>query len=1008
MDKLHFLPGLVMRSPLYSYVDYVPEKSAEIINDSDFRQAIYFASPAFYQVLAAKNFDPALLSAKEKLTIAKYYNRMCFRPTPFGTCSAFTLTGWGSDNSVQLEKNYKIHLQPDNEVAVIAGKYLFSDSKTASFYLNPTLYRQGQEFRYVRSLNEQKGTKLSFSLDSLEVTSLTSGVVNFASAAPRDFHQLIETITALSDCSFAEAEDALYSLINAQVLRPDTDYNISGKDYFIRLFENNKSAEDFAFILSPKAFSNAPATLAHIQQQANDIATLLKSQGKEAPEKLFYCNTERKTLSGTLDHQYRDTLIGAVNCLRLLVPTGQPAALKTFIKDFTRRFEGRKIPLMQALDPDHGIGYGDLSTGGVTPGLLAGIHFLPEKQATSEVQWSATHQLLMQKWLNTGPGKPIMLQQADLSALPPSKVPLPPSISIMFRVTEEGLQIEHAGGASALSLIGRFTPFSKEICNVSREIAEQEQKNNPGVIFAEIAQLSDNHIDNVNKRENIYSYEIPINSISIVCREQQLHPSELLVSVREGEIILESAKNGKRVIPRLSSAYNFNHNQLPLFRFLCELQYQGTRNNLQLDIQQLFPDMVYYPRVQFGDTILSPAIWHIKQEDIRGLKPEGLRCFCKAQNIPSLIAVAHTDQQLVFDLNNDAEALLFSQVTATMDRFTLREFFLPSSTAVRHENGQPMVNQFIASLINNDTVYKEYPSFPASVTANKTKRDFILGSGWLYLKIYCNPASANRILIKHVLPAVRDLATEAPIAWFFIRYADPKPHIRLRIKIAETNTGPVIALFKKRISGLVKESIVREYQADTYRRELDRYGADIINLVEDFFYASSELVCSYLRRQPGEDHEQYLAISSMSIMLNMALPNTKQQVDFLAAVKESLSREYGREKSVRVELDQKYREVKKIFMELGNGDFHFKKMKLSGAHHLFIQALGAVIRKAAKFDPIRRQSLLADLIHMHLNRTFSSQQRRQEFVLYYFFHKFTISETYANTKHLSVAAVHPG
>lgn len=1008
MDKLRFLPGLVMRSPVYSFVDYVPEKFTEIINKDDFKQAIYFASPAFYKVLAAKNFDSTLFSAKEKLTIAKYYNRMCFRPTPFGTCSAFSLSGWGEDKSIQLEKHFKIHIQPDNEVASIAGKNLFTEIETTAFYLNPTLYRQGQEFRYIRSFKSQTGTKLNFSLDSLEVTSLTLGVINFVSACARDFNQLIEAITALGDCSLTKAKEVFYSLVNAQVLRPDTDYNISGKDYLVRLIENNKSLEDLAFILSPKTVSDASATIADIQQQANDIATLLKSKGYKEPEKPFYCNTERKIINGNLDHQYKNTLISAINCLRLLVPTGQPAALNTFISDFIRRFEGRKIPLMQVLDPDHGIGYGDLATGAVTPCLLAGIHFLAERQTTSEVQWSATHQLLMQKWLNTERGKPIVLQQSDLLALPSSKVPLPPSFSIMFRISEKGLQIEHAGGSSALSLIGRFTPFSREIYKVSREIAEHEQKNNPGVIFAEIAQLSDNHIDNINKRGNIYPYEIPINSMSLVCREKQLHPSELLVSVREGEIILESAKNGKRVIPRLSSAYNFNHNQLPLFRFLCDLQHQGTQNNVQLDLQRLFPDMAYYPRVQFGDTILSAAIWHIKQQDIRGFKPDSLRSFCKVQNIPCLVAITHSDQQLVFDLNNDAEVLFFLQVTATMDRFTLTEFFPPSSTAVCLENGRPMVNQFIASIINDDIVYSEYPALPASVTDNKAKRDFILGSAWLYLKLYCNPASANRVLIKHVLPAIKDLGTETPIAWFFIRYADPKPHIRLRIKIAETNTGPVIALFKKRISGLVKDSIVREYQADTYRRELDRYGADIINLVEDFFYASSELVCSYLRRQPEEEHQQCLAISSMSIILNLGISGTRQQVDFLTSVKENLSREYAREKSTLVELDQKYREVKKIFTELGNGEVYLKKMKLTGSCQLFTQAFGAIITKAAKFDPVRLQTLLADLIHMHLNRVFSCQQRRQEFVLYYCFHKYKISETYAKTKHLSVAAIHPG
>ena len=117
---IRFLTGLVLRSPHYSYMDYDAEKSGQIMSDPDFRQALYFASPSFYRVLAAKGFDPAELTPKEKLSINKYYNRMCYRPTPFGNFSAFTLTNWGSDQHIRLTDDRKIHLQPDQEVALLA------------------------------------------------------------------------------------------------------------------------------------------------------------------------------------------------------------------------------------------------------------------------------------------------------------------------------------------------------------------------------------------------------------------------------------------------------------------------------------------------------------------------------------------------------------------------------------------------------------------------------------------------------------------------------------------------------------------------------------------------------------------------------------------------------------------------------------------------------------------------------------------------------------------------
>jgi hypothetical protein len=144
----------------------------------------------------------------------------------------------------------------------------------------------------------------------------------------------------------------------------------------------------------------------------------------------------------------------------------------------------------------------------------------------------------------------------------------------------------------------------------------------------------------------------------------------------------------------------------------------------------------------------------------------------------------------------------------------------------------------------------------------------------------------------------------------------------------------------------------------------------------------------------------------MAAMLTMAIPSIADQVVFLGAIKESFISEYAKEKSVRLDLDQKYRIMKAEFTELCADTRYFRKMKLGGTWFLFTQKFEALIKKSAAFSPDRKQSLLADLIHMHLNRIFTEHQRKQEFVLYYCFHKLKISETYASVKHIPVAAIH--
>jgi hypothetical protein len=83
-------------------------------------------------------------------------------------------------------------------------------------------------------------------------------------------------------------------------------------------------------------------------------------------------------------------------------------------------------------------------------------------------------------------------------------------------------------------------------------------------------------VDNINRRGHfLYKYEIPINAVSLLPLNKQVRLVNLLVSVVNDEVVLECGARYKRVIPRLSSAFNDQLNHSSLIRFLCDLQYQG-------------------------------------------------------------------------------------------------------------------------------------------------------------------------------------------------------------------------------------------------------------------------------------------------------------------------------------------------------------------------------------------------------------------------------------------------
>ena len=64
------------------------------------------------------------------------------------------------------------------------------------------------------------------------------------------------------------------------------------------------------------------------------------------------------------------------------------------------------------------------------------------------------------------------------------------------------------------------------------------------------------------------------------------------------------------------------------------------------------------------------------------------------------------------------------------------------------------------------------------------KKTFVVGDKWLYYKIYCGVTTADTILLKVIKPLTEELLALKKIKkWFFIRYSDPKPHLRFRVEL---------------------------------------------------------------------------------------------------------------------------------------------------------------------------------------------------------------------------------
>ena len=987
-----FLPQVFLRAPYYSFSGYDLSRLPEVLMEQAFRNAVWLASPEFYLLLEKKDFDFEQLKDKEKHTLYKYYNRMCFRPTPFGSFASFTLAEWGNDAQIKLAKNDKavLHLLPDQQMLHKLRNSSEGITPSASLMVNPTLYRFENVFRYTKSVIDEKG-HYSFSLEAISGVKFNSDLLSLLGGKKVALNDVIEWIKVHGECTDEEALDYVGFLINEQAIYSDTFGSIIGSAICDHL--NLPRWFEFWKIYHSVA-APASISLAKISEELKRVCAL---RTDSISTQSLYAALERPVESGSIDVSVQTELSKAIQVLQLLSEYEQPRDFSHFVKEFRTRFDREKIPLLLALDPDAGLSYGDMEASNPNPGVLDDLPFPKIVSENNQVGWSKVQQLLFRLWIgNTlrDPWSPLHINEdniLELQNVNHTALPLPQSQALMYRNTGEHLIIESSGGTNGISLIGRFSSFSEQVHSHCLELANLETKINPDVVFADIGQFSDTHVDNINCRRPVYPYEIPINVYPTQPQENLIFLSDLLLSVQGDELILESSRLGKRVIPRLVTAYNFRNNHLPIFRFLCDMQFHGIKAGLSFDLENFFPGLSFYPRVSYGRVIYSLAKWKFHGHDLNLLNGkeslasiDALHEFRKTHRIPRHISIGASDQQLVFDLAQTNEAKFFLQCLNGLKNLTVTEYMIPDRSV--QVGKKPLSGQIIAFLAHNQEIYRAVQPVK-KVPISQKGRNFMMGSNWLYIKIYCIPRASDTILAKVILPFLKSQHKRIK-NWFFIRYNEKGYHLRLRIQAEETDLGILLVALRKKLESGGHHKLVRNYQGDTYQREIERYGHRLINDIERFFGAGSELVIwavKYRQTDKPVWNEFELALISANQIISCMLPGYERRLIFISEVVESFLTEFKADKVFKVAIDNKYRKMK---VEIADLLGHKIKLK---AFKSFITEIKKIDELTAHYSPDKRSALVADLVHMQLNRTFSIKQRQQELLVYYCLQKYLVS-----------------
>jgi thiopeptide-type bacteriocin biosynthesis protein len=277
------------------------------------------------------------------------------------------------------------------------------------------------------------------------------------------------------------------------------------------------------------------------------------------------------------------------------------------------------------------------------------------------------------------------------------------------------------------------------------------------------------------------------------------------------------------------------------------------------------------------------------------------------------------------------------------------------------------------------------------------KRTFILGEEWLYYKIYCGSYSADSVLIKSILPIVTELLEQKLIAqWFYIRYSDPKNHLRLRFQISNIdNLQEIIKLAQTYFSKFIEKDIVSDIITATYKREIERYAKITIVAIEKLFYYHSEKILQLIDNTTPEDDEIARIFASLQmtdeLLEEFEIPLTHRQ-EFIHSMQLKFKEEHNIGKDNTKKLDHLYRnyrtEISLFLKEKQEPQYLeglFEIMKTREGETKIIKTILGAIKESSTITSL---DLITSLIHMNINRTFRSKQRQYEMLCYDFINRY--------------------
>jgi class I lanthipeptide synthase len=877
------LTWVLVRSPLLPVERYLefgdrarPGGEAElppVARDPVVRRAMVVASQSLFEQLSHPPSRPSA-ARRWQLAVLRYLIRMSTRPTPYGLNAAVSLGRWDAETDLELGCEEVVRARLDMGLLTALVDELESRPEVVRelrLQTHPTvIVRAGRAV-----LPERLGAGSDAFEVSVRATRPVLTALELCRGAPTPFAELARALAEDFPDAGPQIPDLVHTLVREGLLVSELRPPFTGGDparYLLSRLDRLVAAR-----VERDRLAAAIAACEHWQQLdaaggARGFASLVHTARAVAaapPQETPVQVDMMRPLRG--DRITRAVAEEAAQAAELLLRLSPLHAGSVTLNSYRDRFVERysaatEVPLIDLIRPDVGLGplglTGDSAAGGSVDEKTRGRHRRLMEIASSALRSGALSVELdahLLDELDTGPRPDALPASLELAVFVAARSRQALDAG-EFRIVVSPL----TGSPAAGRILGRFAYlFDGRGERALDEAARQPEADGPESVGAELVYSPEQvRLGNVMIRPATRSHEIVLGVSPGVPRDRVIPADELVVGVRDEAFYLRWPNGGTYV--EVCESHMANPTMAPAVgAFLAQMRLAGRPALTSFDwgVAAQLPRL---PRVEAGRIVLCPAAWR-PPFGIGDIDPDSsdrfastLRSWGTRWRLPRRVFAAQGDNRLLLDLDDPEQVELLRGMVRSADGVRevvlqealpgIEDAWLPGRDGrFLVELGVPLVrDRASVGASRSDAGRPPAGLAPPAPTARVRGP----GSDWLYAKVYTGTTVADEL----VAGPLGEFAQEALVSgladdWFFIRYRDERPHLRMRFRgEPQTLTGELTPRLYEWASDLMEQGACQAVAVDTYERELERYGGGSgIDVAEAVFGVDSRMVVELVR-----------------------------------------------------------------------------------------------------------------------------------------------------------------